>query len=56
MSWGDAECIKARYIRVAAIIIVAIDGIKNNYVKETHKKPITSAIVAQEETHQVESV
>jgi hypothetical protein len=34
----NAECIKERYVRVAAIIIVTIDGTKNNCVKETHKK------------------
>ena len=32
MSGGDAEFIKERYVRVAAIIIVTIDGTKNNCV------------------------
>lgn len=27
---GDADCIKERYVRVAAIIIATIDGTKNN--------------------------
>ena len=31
-SGGDAEFIKERYVRVAAIIIVTIDGTKNNCV------------------------
>jgi hypothetical protein len=31
-SGGDAERIKERYVRVAAIIIVTIDGTKNNCV------------------------
>jgi hypothetical protein len=31
-SGGDAEYIKARYVRVAAIIIATIDGTKNNCV------------------------
>jgi hypothetical protein len=30
MSGGDIECIKERYVRVAAIIIATIDGTKNN--------------------------
>ncbi len=42
---GDAECIKERYVRVAAIIIATIDGSKNNCVfRETHKKLVASAI------------
>jgi hypothetical protein len=32
MSRGDAECIRERYVRVAAIIIATIDGTKNNCV------------------------
>jgi hypothetical protein len=32
MSGGDAEYIKERYVRVAAIIIATIDGRKNNCV------------------------
>jgi hypothetical protein len=27
---GDADCIKERYVRVAAIIIATIDGAKSN--------------------------
>lgn len=41
---GCAESIKERYVRVAAIIIATIDGIKNNCVQETHEKPVTSTI------------
>jgi hypothetical protein len=32
-SGGDAESIKERYIRVAAIIVATIAGIKNNCIK-----------------------
>jgi hypothetical protein len=32
MSGGDIDCIKERYVRVAAIIIATIDGTKNNCV------------------------
>jgi hypothetical protein len=32
MSMGDIECIKERYVRVAASIIATIDGTKNNCV------------------------
>ena len=43
-SGRDAECIKERYDRVAAIIIATIDGTKNNCVQETHKKSVTCDI------------
>jgi hypothetical protein len=32
MSGGYAECVKKRYVRVAASIIVTIDGSRNNCV------------------------
>ena len=34
MSGEDAECIKERYVRVAAIIIATIEGTKNSCVQE----------------------
>jgi hypothetical protein len=43
-SGRDAERIKERYVRVAAIIIVSIDGTKNNCVQKTHKNPVTCVI------------
>ena len=39
-----AKYVRERYIRDAAIIIAAIEGSKNNCVKETHEKPVASAI------------
>jgi hypothetical protein len=35
MSGGERECIKERYVRVAAIIIATIDGTKNNCLRDT---------------------
>lgn len=50
---GDAECIKERYVRVAAIIIATIDGTKNNYVTKHIMNHSLPPPVAQERTYQV---
>ena len=53
MSGGDAEFIKERYVRVAAIIIVTIDGTKNNCVKRHIRNQSLPPSVAQERTYHV---
>jgi hypothetical protein len=52
---GDIECIKERYVRVAAIITATIDGIKNNCLRDIRKQSLPPS-VAQERTYQVERV
>jgi hypothetical protein len=53
MSGEDAECTKERYVRVAAIITAAIDGTKNNCLRDI-RNPSLPPSVAKERTYQVE--
>jgi hypothetical protein len=55
LSGEDTECIKERYVRVAAIITATIDGIKNNCLRDIRKQSLPPS-VAQERTYQVERV
>ena len=41
---GEAKCVRERYIRVAAIVIVTSEGNMNICVSERHKKPVASAV------------
>ena len=52
MSGGDRECIRERYVRVAAIIIATIDGTKNNCSREIRSQSL-APLVAREMTYEV---
>jgi hypothetical protein len=55
LSGEDIECIKERYVRVAAIITATIDGVKNNCLRDIRNQSLPPS-VAQERTYHVESV